>query len=42
MTSSPRFIAIAGALRLADAHEGSEIIARARWALESLGKPRAA
>ncbi len=41
-TDNGAMIALAGALRLADAHEGREIIARARWALESLGKPRAA
>jgi len=41
-TDNGAMIAIAGALRLADAHKGREIVARARWALESLGKPRAA
>jgi hypothetical protein len=32
-------IALAGALRLADAREAGEIRARARWSLESLAAP---
>ena len=39
-TDNGAMIAIAGALRLADAQSASEIRASARWALDSLQKPR--
>ena len=35
-------IAVAGALRLADARQAGEIRAQARWALNTLGRPAAA
>jgi N6-L-threonylcarbamoyladenine synthase len=38
-TDNGAMIALAGALRLADAREAGEIRARARWSLESLAAP---
>ena len=40
-TDNGAMIAVAGALRSADAGQADEIIARARWALDSLGVPGA-
>jgi N6-L-threonylcarbamoyladenine synthase len=40
-TDNGAMIALAGALRLADAREAGEIQARARWALDTLAPPRA-
>ena len=41
-TDNGAMIAVAGALRLAEADSAREILARARWSLESLAEPRAA
>jgi N6-L-threonylcarbamoyladenine synthase len=38
-TDNGAMIALAGALRLADAGSGNEIRAKARWALDSLAPP---
>jgi len=38
-TDNGAMIAIAGALRLADAHSAAEIRAQARWSLDTLAKP---
>jgi len=38
-TDNGAMIAVAGALRLADAKQADAILAQARWPLESLGKP---
>jgi len=38
-TDNGAMIAVAGALRFADAEQASEIRARARWALDSLAGP---
>ena len=38
-TDNGAMIAIAGALRLAEAGEATEIRAQARWSLETLGVP---
>jgi N6-L-threonylcarbamoyladenine synthase len=40
-TDNGAMIALAGALRLADAQDAGEVRARARWALESLARPGA-
>ena len=40
-TDNGAMIAVAGALRLADASPISEIQAQARWSLDSLGPPGA-
>jgi N6-L-threonylcarbamoyladenine synthase len=39
-TDNGAMIAVAGALRLADATGASEITAQARWALDTLAEPR--
>jgi len=39
-TDNGAMIAVAGALRLAEADTPSEIRAQARWSLEALGVPR--
>ncbi len=41
-TDNGAMIAIAGALRIADAKQAGEILARARWSLDALAPPRAA
>ncbi len=41
-TDNGAMIAIAGALRIADATQAGEILARARWSLDALAPPRAA
>ena len=41
-TDNGAMIAVAGALRLADARQATEIRARARWSLDTLGVPSAA
>ena len=41
-TDNGAMIAVAGALRLADAKEATEIRAQARWSLDTLGVPSAA
>jgi N6-L-threonylcarbamoyladenine synthase len=38
-TDNGAMIAVAGALRLADAQSAAEIQARARWSLDTLGRP---
>jgi N6-L-threonylcarbamoyladenine synthase len=40
-TDNGAMIAVAGALRLADAQDAGEVCARARWALDSLSRPGA-
>jgi N6-L-threonylcarbamoyladenine synthase len=38
-TDNGAMIAVAGAMRLADAHQANEIRAQARWSLDTLSPP---